>query len=141
MLKGINPLLSGGLLKALDEMGHAEILAVVDRNFPAYRYGKPTFPHLASDTEAIAEALFSVFPVDAAVPIALWRMEIDGEPDTVTAGHSIMAEVASRLEGREIAMGSIERHEFYRQAEKASAFIHTGEPIPYSCFLIAKGVV
>lgn len=141
MLKGINPLLSGGLLKVLDEMGHADVLAVVDRNFPAYRYGKPVFAHLASDTETIAEALFSVFPVDAFVPVALWRMEIDNQPDLVTAGHEIMAEIASRHEGREVAMGSIERQEFYRQAERALAFIHTGETIPYSCFLISKGVV
>ena len=32
MLKGIDPLLSGELLKVLDEMGHGDQLLVVDRN-------------------------------------------------------------------------------------------------------------
>lgn len=141
MLKGINPLLTGGLLKALDELGHADVLAVVDRNFPAYRYGKPVFPLLGNDTAEVAAALFSVFPVDSFVPVPLWRMEIDNEPDTVTAGHQAMLDAARRAEGRELTMGSIERQEFYRQAERAIAFVHTGETIGYSCFLVSKGVV
>ena len=32
MLKGVDPLLNGDLLKILDEMGHGDQLLVVDRN-------------------------------------------------------------------------------------------------------------
>ena len=35
MLQGINPLLTGELLKRLGEMGHSEAVVVVDAHFPA----------------------------------------------------------------------------------------------------------
>ena len=41
MLKGIDPLLSGDLLKLLDDMGHGDELVIADRNFPAYSTGRP----------------------------------------------------------------------------------------------------
>ena len=40
VLKGIDPLLNGDLLKILDEMGHGDRLLVVDRNYPAFSAGK-----------------------------------------------------------------------------------------------------
>ena len=40
MLKGISPLLSPELLKALDEMGHGDTLVIADGNFPAESVGK-----------------------------------------------------------------------------------------------------
>ena len=41
MLKGIDPLLTGRLLKILDEMGHGDQLLLVDRNYPAPRRAGP----------------------------------------------------------------------------------------------------
>ena len=35
MLKGISPVLSPDLLKALAEMGHSDRLVIADGNFPA----------------------------------------------------------------------------------------------------------
>ncbi|MEO8528910.1 MAG: RbsD/FucU domain-containing protein, partial [Pseudolysinimonas sp.] len=35
MLKDVDPLLSGELLKVLDEMGHGDVLVIADRNFPS----------------------------------------------------------------------------------------------------------
>ena len=40
MLKGISPLLSPELLKALNEMGHGDTLVIADGNFPAESVGK-----------------------------------------------------------------------------------------------------
>ena len=40
MLKGIDPLLSGDLLKILDDMGHGDRLLLVDRNYPAAASGR-----------------------------------------------------------------------------------------------------
>ncbi len=39
MLKGTDPLLSGDLLKILDDMGHGDQLLLVDRNYPAAASG------------------------------------------------------------------------------------------------------
>ena len=41
MLKGIDPLLSGELLRLLDDMGHGDLLLLVDRNYPAAASGRP----------------------------------------------------------------------------------------------------
>lgn len=40
MLKGINPVLSPELLKALCEMGHGDELVIADGNFPCESVGK-----------------------------------------------------------------------------------------------------
>ena len=40
MLKNIDPLLTGDLLKILADMGHGDELAIVDANFPAFEMGK-----------------------------------------------------------------------------------------------------
>ncbi len=141
MLRNLNQLLTGSVLKCLDEMGHAETLALVDRNFPAYRYGRPVLSMMGSDTEAVAEALFSVFPVDSFVDVPIMRMQIDGQPDVVTDAHAIAQKIASKYEGRQVNMGSYERQEFYERATQATVFIHTGETVGYSCFLIQKGVI
>ena len=44
MLKGIDPLLNGELLRILDEMGHADQLLLVDRNYPAAAVGRSHHP-------------------------------------------------------------------------------------------------
>ena len=39
MLKNIDPVLTGSLLKALDELGHGQKIALVDRNYPSHSSG------------------------------------------------------------------------------------------------------
>lgn len=141
MLKNIDPLLTGSLLRLLDEMGHGDVLGLVDRNFPAYRYAVPVIDLRGADTEQAARALLQVFPLDRFVDAPLRRMEIDGEPDTVTEATHALARIAQEAEGSEIAITSVERFDFYEQSKGAMAFVHTGETIPYSCYLLQKGVV
>ena len=40
MLKGISPIISPELLKALAEMGHGDELVIADGNFPCHSTGK-----------------------------------------------------------------------------------------------------
>jgi L-fucose mutarotase len=141
LLKNIDPLLSGELLKLLDEMGHGELLALVDRNFPAFRYGKPVVRLDGSDTEAAATAILSVFPIDSFVESPVERMQIDGRAEEVTEAVATLGRIATAAEGRDITPVGVGRQEFYALAGEASAFVLTGETIPYSCFLIRKGVV
>lgn len=141
MLKDVDPLLTGSLLKILDEMGHGDVLGLVDRNFPAYRYGVPVIDLRGADTEAAATALLSVLPLDGFVASPVRRMEIDGEADRVTDATTALGRVAASAEGSEVTITSVERFDFYEQAKGATAFVHTGETIPYSCYLLQKGVV
>ena len=141
MLKNVHPLLTGSLLSLLDRMGHGDVLGLVDRNFPAYRYGAPVIDFRGVDTAVAAEALLSVFPVDSFVEEAVHRMEIDGSPDEVTAATEALQKAADSAEGRSVRIASVERFAFYEQARPVSAFVQTGETIPYSCYLLRKGVV
>ena len=62
MLKGISPLLSPELLKALDEMGHGDTLVIPDGNFPAESIGKNA-KVIRADGHGVPE-LLERMPVD-----------------------------------------------------------------------------
>lgn len=141
MLKNVHPLLTGPLLSLLDRMGHGDVLGLVDRNFPAYRYGAPVIDFRGVDTATAAEALLSVFPLDSFVDEAVHRMEIDGSPAEVTEATAGLQAAADAAEGRPVRISSVERFAFYELARPATAFVQTGETIPYSCYLLRKGVV
>ncbi|MVA74576.1 hypothetical protein GC722_00780 [Auraticoccus sp. F435] len=141
MLKNIDPLLTGTLLHLLDELGHGDQLALVDRNFPAYRYRVPVVDLRGADTAAAAEALFSVLPLDAYVEHPVRRMEVDGEPNTVHAATAALQRAADAAEGRPVGVAGVERFAFYELTREAMVLVQTGETIGYSNYLLRKGVV
>ena len=67
MLKGVDPLLNGELLKILDEMGHGDQLLLVDRNYPAAAAGRPVVRLGEVGVERAVAAILSVFPLDSFV--------------------------------------------------------------------------
>jgi len=141
VLKNIHPQLTGSLLSVLDRMGHGDLLGLVDRNFPAYRYGAPVIDFRGVDTASAAEAILSVFPLDGFVEEAVQRMEIDGSPDEITVATESLQKAADAAEGRPVRIASVERFAFYELATSAHVFVQTGETVPYSCYLLRKGVV
>ncbi|WP_298747021.1 RbsD/FucU family protein [uncultured Serinicoccus sp.] len=141
MLKNTDPLLTGSLLRLLDEMGHGDVIGLVDRNFPAYRYSVPVIDLRGADTAAAARALLSVLPLDGFVDAPVRRMEIDGEPERITDATTALVDAAAGAGEGEIRVEPVARFDFYDLAERATAFVQTGETIPYSCYLLRKGVV
>ena len=141
MLKGLDPLLPPDLLHALAAMGHGDELALVDRNYPATSTSQRLIRLDGADTAAAARAILSLFPLDTFVDEPLLRMEVVGSPDEVTPVQHEPALLASELEGRDIAMGSLERFAFYERSRGAFATVITGEDAPYACFLLIKGVI
>jgi L-fucose mutarotase len=141
MLKGIDPLLSGDLLKVLDDMGHGDELVIADRNFPAYATGRPVIRLGEVTITRAVQAVLSVFPLDMFIPRPLERMVVAEDPAlTTTRGDEILA-AAIAAEGRELEWGVIPRFEFYERAAKAYAVIHTLEDEGYNDFILTKGVV
>ncbi len=141
MLKNIDPLLTGALLNLLDEMGHGDVLALVDRNFPAYRYDTPVIDLRGANTDAAARAILSVFPLDTFIDDPIHRMEIDGSPDEINGATAALQAAADAAEGRAVTITSVERFAFYVEAQNAYAIVQTGETIGYGCYLLRKGVV
>jgi L-fucose mutarotase len=140
MLKGIDPLLHPDLLHALAAMGHGDEIAVVDNNFPAASVGRRLLRIDGVDAAAAGRAILSVLPLDTFVEAPLIRMEIVGDPTTVTDVQREFRDLCSEAEDRPIPMSSLERSAFYERARAAFAVVATSENRPYGCFLLVKGV-
>lgn len=146
MLKGISPLLSADLLWVLAAMGHGDDLAVVDANHPAETIARATvsgrlirLPGVAIDRAV--EAILSVLPVDDFEPEPLRRMLVVGNPLDIPAVQGDVQNVIDGALGRAAPMVGVERFAFYDSARKSFAVVQCGDPRPYGCFLIRKGVI
>ena len=64
MLKGIDKLLTGDLLKVLCDMGHGDELVIADANFPAETCAKRLIRLPGIDGVRAVKAIMSVFPLD-----------------------------------------------------------------------------
>lgn len=139
MLKNIDALLTPDLLAALARMGHGDVAAVVDRNFPAAR-GEGVVVELPETGVVRAlEAVLSVLPLDTFSEAGVWHMLTDdGENSPATAS---AAALWRRVEGEQVVAQGISRVEFYRRAERATVLVRTGETLPYACYLLVKGVL
>lgn len=141
MLKGVDPLLSGDLLKILDDMGHGDQLLLVDRNYPAAASGKPVIRLGEASILRAAQAILSVFPLDSFIAHPLERMEVDDDPAKTTSTQDALLELARASEGRDLEFGVIPRLSFYDRAKSAYAVVHTLDAQPYGCFILHKGVI
>lgn len=141
MLKGIDPVLRGELLKALDEMGHGQQLALVDRNFAAYNYTAPVVDLGAINAARAAQAIFSVFPLDQFVDTPLTRMAYDGDPAMENDVHQSVREIANASAGADWPWQVIDRQVFYQRAQDVSLIIRCLEDAPYACFIFHKGII
>ena len=139
MLKGIDPLLGPELLHALAMAGHGDVIALVDRNYPAYSSDVPVIRLDGVDTTTAAQAILTVLPVDTFVPDPLRAMQADGAK--TPSSHAELVAVAEAAEGRPIGLELVPRFEFYEICRSAVAVVVTSDDRPYSCFLLTKGVV
>jgi L-fucose mutarotase len=106
VLKGIDSLLNGDLLKILDDMGHTDQLLVVDRNYPAFSAGKQVVRLGECGVDRAVEAILSVFPLDAFVEHPLQRMEVEDDPNLTTPVQHRVLEIARAAHGRPCSTAS-----------------------------------
>ena len=141
MLKNIDPLLNAELLGHLAAMGHGDVLALVDRTYPAASTARRLVTLSGVDVPTAARAILTVFPVDTFVEPAVLRMGAVGEEETVQEVHAALQAVVDDAEGRAVPVAAVERFDFYRRATEAYLVVATTESRPYGCFLLTKGVV
>lgn len=135
MLKGIDPLLSGELLAALDRLGHGETVLVVDRNFPAYAPGRPVV-RIDADLVTAARAVLSVLPLDGEYAVA--RMQVGDDPALVLPQLAGVLELAIESSGES---EPVPRFEFYVRAAEAALVVQTREAEPYANVIFTKGAI
>ena len=146
MLKTLDPVLSADLLWILAAMGHGDDLALVDANHPAETIAAATtsgrlvrLPGLTM--ERAARAILSVLPIDDFEPEPLRRMQVVGDAAAIPAvQEAVQREIDAAL-GRPAPLAGIERFAFYEAARRAFAVVQIGDPRPYGCFLLRKGVI
>ncbi len=134
MLLNLDPVLTGQLLMALDEMGHGDAVVVADAHFTASKLARKhliDLPGLSSPR--VMKAIRSVMVPDTYGP-ALDLMEC---PDGLLPVQEELFEAAA-LEGTESRF--IERFAFYDLAAQAEVIIRTGETRTYGNALFRKGV-
>lgn len=146
MLKGLDPLLSADLLWVLASMGHGDDLALVDGNHPAETIARATtsgrlirLPGVALDRAAAA--ILTVLPIDDFEPAPVRRMQVVGNPTEIPDVQGEVQVVVDRALGKPRPLVGIERFAFYDAARKAFAVVQCGDPRPYGCFLLRKGIV
>ncbi len=142
MLKNIPEILTPELLSCLAEMGHGDVLAVVDKNYPCYSRGNQVIELPGVDAGIAIEAILTLLPLETFTePAAIHMLTDEGAEGAALAG---VREVWNRLDGRAVPDLGVQRHGpdgFYARAEQAYAIVHTSEPAPFGCYLLVKGVL
>ena len=139
MLKGIDKLLTGELLKALCDMGHGDELVIADANFPAETVAKRLIRVPGVDGVRVAAAVLSVFPLDTYVDNPACVMDLTDSDKAKGMPEPVIWGEYAQLTG--VELGLIERFDFYERAKNAYLVIQTGEERQYGNLLLTKGVV
>jgi L-fucose mutarotase len=140
VLKGIDPLLTPDLLLLLAEAGHGDLVAVVDRNFPAHSQGVPVVELPGATVTEAVRAICTLLPVDVSVQDAPVKHMLTAAGTPGPAVDDVHAVLVAAEQG-EVGMEGLERFTFYEAATHAYVIVRTSETRPYACFLIAKGVL
>ena len=144
MLKGISPLISPELLKALAEMGHGDELVIADGNFPCHSVGKDAIVIRADGhgVPEILDAILELLPLDTYTekPVALMEV-VPGDTCGTPEIWSTYGKILEKREPLHHDIEFVERFAFYERAKGAYLIIATGEKAIYANVLLKKGVV
>jgi L-fucose mutarotase len=140
MLIGIPVLLGPQLLATLRAMGHGDEIALVDGNYPAKEQAHRLIRADGHHLVPMLDAILSVLPVDDAVPEALFRASVKGDPLLADPVHHEMEAIcAKRAPGRRVV--ALAGADFYLRVRSAHAIVATSEPRLYANIIIRKGVI
>lgn len=139
MLKNLSPLLSGALLSALDSMHDGDMLTLVGSGYPEKEIVSPVI-HLGEvTTEAAADAILSVFPLDNEDPSPIVFLDLAGEPYDVPDVAFAVNGIASDAELRRVPMTRLELGDFVELARRSVVTVSVGSDAPPCAFLLRKG--
>ena len=140
MLKGIHPVLSPDLLRAIARMGHGDDIVIADANFPSSTMGPDVIRADGVSATAMAEAILTHMPLDTFVPEAAWRMEVVGDPQAMPEVCVEFQDIVAKRAG-DFKIMPIERFAFYERSRKAAYIVATTEFRLYGNLILKKGVV
>ena len=142
MLKNVPKLLGPELLKILCEMGHGDEIVIADANFPSANYGQRVIRADGISGTKMLAAVLEMIPLDTYASPNTMLMEL--QPCDVGKGDPAIwkeyAMIAAEKDGN-VAIGNIDRFDFYDRAKGAYAVIATGEEAIYANIILKKGVI
>lgn len=140
MLKRIDPILTGKLLRILRDMGHGDELVIADANFPAHSNSERLVELPGLDAPRVLAAILSLLPLDEFVdqPAATMAAVSPGGADEMDA---LFQQVCDEAEGRKVEIEHVERFAFYERARRSYAIVQTGERRLYGNIIVKKGIV
>lgn len=138
MLKGIDKLLTGDLLKVLCDMGHGDELVIADANFPAESLAQRLIRLPGIDGVTTARSILSVFPLDTYSDDPAVIMDLT---ESDKAKRMLTPRIWDDYQSLCGYLAKIERFAFYERAKKAYCIIQTGEERQYGNLILVKGVV
>lgn len=145
MLKGISGLLNGELLKQLCDMGHGDVLAIVDANYPAVTMGKKVISYPGIKATDLLKVLVDIFPLDHIVKESALLMDMESEDKELGMSEpqiwNEFTEIIRKAYGAEKRVDKISRKNFYEKSKEAFIIIQTGEERLYGNLILIKGVV
>lgn len=146
LLTGIDHRLNTDALRTLQAMGHGDVLALADLNFPADSVARDAANGRALLMENLAaaqaaQAIRSVLPLDTFVDDFAMRTKAVGDPSHIPAVQEEVAEETALTKGRPRPMVPVERFAVYARVRQAYAVIQTGERRFFGCFMVRKGVI
>lgn len=134
MLEGINPLLTGELLRHLDRMGHSDAVVIADAHFPAWRLGERVVDLPGTTTPEVLAAIRTVIPLDDAPGLDLME---SADAEVLDVQRELMDAAGTTAETTRF----VERFAYYEVAASAYLMVRTGETRKYGNALLRKGVV
>ena len=146
MLTSIDPRITPELTDCLIRLGHGDELVIADRNYPAASSAAHCvipeairMPGMRAD-EVVA-LITTLMPIDNFHDYGALRMEVDNNPDLIEEVHADVFAVLTPIIPDGAQLKSIERQQFYKQAQSAFAVIACSEDRPFGCFILRMGVV
>ena len=146
MLYGVDSRISPDLLHCLARMGHGDEIIIADRNYPSVSTAancivKDPIPMFGFNAPMVADIITSIMPLDGFAQYSALRMELDSDPERLAPVHTDVWDVLEPCLPKGGSLSSIERQDFYVQAQTAFAVVQTGELRKYGCFILRKGIV
>jgi len=141
MLKGIDSILSPGLLNVLMEMGHGDEIVLADGNFPAASIAQRLVRCDGHGVCSLLESVLKLFPLDIYVPKPVALMSVvEGDSTKPTIWQEYKNIIAASGE-KFTDFDFVERFNFYERAKKAYAVVATSEKALYANIILKKGVI
>jgi L-fucose mutarotase len=140
MLKGISPIISPDLLKALCEMGHGDEIVLADSNFPGASVARRLFRADGLSISVLLEGIVPLFPLDS-YSDPLIMMDVVPGDRLDPAVESDYMKVIRRYEPSVPAPLRIDRNAFYERSRNAYGVLMTGEIRTYGNLILKKGVI